>query len=41
LIAVPGDKADTFVSRLRDKGIAAAAIIGEFTKEQAGKIVID
>jgi len=40
LIAVPGDKAVAFVSRLRDKGIEASAIIGEFTEGAAGKIVI-
>jgi selenide, water dikinase len=40
LIAVQRDKAEAFVLRLRDKGIEASAIIGEFTEGPAGKIVI-
>jgi selenide, water dikinase len=40
LIAVPGDETEDFVRRLKDKGIEAASIIGEFTEGPAGKIVL-
>jgi|WetSurMetagenome_2_1015567.scaffolds.fasta_scaffold67601_3 selenide, water dikinase len=40
LAAVPGDHAEAFVARLRDKGIEAAAIIGEITEGPAGKISV-
>jgi selenide, water dikinase len=40
LIAVPEDYAEALVSRLKNKGIDAASIIGEFTEGPAGKIVL-
>jgi selenide, water dikinase len=39
LIAVSGDEAEALVLRLKDKGLEATSIIGEFIEEPAGKIV--
>ena len=38
LIAVPGEKAAQFVDKLRENGVDAAAIIGEVTAENPGRI---
>jgi selenide, water dikinase len=40
LIAVPEDEAEDFVMRLKDKGIEATSIIGEFIEAPVGKIVV-
>ena len=40
LIALPEDEADKLVNRLKEKGIEDAAVVGEFTEESKGKIVI-
>jgi selenide,water dikinase len=40
LIALPENEADKLVTRLKEKGIEDAAVVGEFTEESKGKIVI-
>jgi selenide,water dikinase len=40
LIAIQGNEADALVLRLKEKGLEAASIIGEFTEGPAGKIVL-
>jgi selenide,water dikinase len=40
LIALPEDEAGKLVNRLKAKGIEDAAVVGEFTEDSKGKIVI-
>jgi selenide,water dikinase len=40
LIAVKEDRADEFVTKLKEKGLNAAAIIGKITGKSEGKIVL-
>jgi len=40
LIALRSDEAEAFVSRLKDKGMDASSIIGEFIEGPAGKIIL-
>ena len=41
LIAVQREEADALVSRLKDKGLEASSVIGEFIEGPAGKIILD
>lgn len=41
LIAIQGDEADAFVSRLKEKGMESSSIIGEFTEGPGGKIIFN
>jgi selenide, water dikinase len=40
LMAVPKAKARSFLKKLHEKGISAAAIVGEVVKEHKGKIKV-
>jgi selenide,water dikinase len=40
LVAIDKNQAEDFVARLRAKGIQDAAIVGEFTEDFKGKIVL-
>lgn len=41
LIAIQGNEADAFVSRLKEKGMESSSIIGEFTEGPGGKIIFN
>ncbi|TCP54533.1 selenophosphate synthase [Tumebacillus sp. BK434] len=40
LLAVPADEADSLVAKLRDRGIAAASIVGEVVADHPGKLTV-
>lgn len=40
LISVPGEKADALISRLKERGIEHASIIGRITSEHTGRITV-
>ncbi|HEU4965620.1 MAG TPA: selenide, water dikinase SelD [Bacilli bacterium] len=40
LIAVPGEQADELVAKMRDNGVAAAAVIGEVVADHPGRITV-